>query len=121
MNRRVAVGYMLAHAEPIRQRHAEQRIRSLARKHDVHLVRTIVIGPRMDRPLGRLLDAIDTLRAAAAAKGRPQPSVLVITPDLDHVDKRPAVICAVADLLTVRPEQLWTRGQTTESAVSVDL
>ncbi|WP_406280776.1 hypothetical protein OH799_15215 [Nocardia sp. NBC_00881] len=121
MTRRIAVGYMLAHATPARQSHAEQRIRSVACKHGFQLVRTVVIGPRMDRPIGRLLDAIDCLHAAAAAKGRPKPSVLVITPDLEHVDKRPATICQVADLLTVHPERLWTRERSSGQAIPVDL
>ncbi|WP_028476754.1 hypothetical protein [Nocardia sp. CNY236] len=121
VKRRVGLGYMLAPADPARRHRTEQRLRSLARKHDVKLARVVVIGPTMDRPLGRLLDAIGTLHAAATAQGRPKPAVLVITPDLDHIDKHPAPICEVADLLTARPERLWIRGRTHGQAVPVDL
>ncbi|WP_378730803.1 hypothetical protein [Nocardia brasiliensis] len=107
--RRAAVAFTLRHADPVGQRWFEQQIASMARKHRYPLVRTLVIGPRMDRPIGRLLDTVEALLAAAAARGEPRPQILVITPDLEHIDQSRATICAVADLLTIAPERLWTR------------
>ncbi|WP_107657404.1 hypothetical protein [Nocardia suismassiliense] len=117
---RVAVAFTLRHADPAGQRWFQHRIAAMARKYHHTLVRTVDIGPRMDRPTGRLLDAIDALLVGAAARGEPRPTILVITPDLDHIDGTRAVICAVADLLTVTPERVWRREQHPSFPVAVD-
>ncbi|WP_067685817.1 hypothetical protein [Nocardia jejuensis] len=94
-----AIGFLRHDVSGTRQRADQLQIQELARKLGYDLRKTLVFGPDTDRPLTRVRTAVSRLDADA-----------VITPNLEHFDGRvPDDVVRVADLITVTPENTYTR------------
>ncbi len=94
-----AIGYVRSDISGLRQQWDEIQIRSVARRLGYTLAKTIVSGPYTENPVQRLIDTVQTREAEA-----------VIVPSADHFDGEvPTELVAVADVITVSPEQTYAR------------
>lgn len=94
-----AVGYVRSDISGARRQWDEVQIRSLAVKLGYDLRRIAVFGPDTDRPMHRLRVLASRLRAEA-----------ILTPSLEHLGGSiPEAVLAVADVITVNPEETYAR------------
>lgn len=94
-----AIGYLRSDISRSRQPWDEIQIRSLARRLGYVLAKTVVFSERTDDPMQRVIDVVRTIDAEA-----------VVIPGLEHVDGYPpSALLAVADVITVSPEQTFSR------------
>ncbi|MFJ4652525.1 hypothetical protein ACIP5Y_14775 [Nocardia sp. NPDC088792] len=98
-----AIGWLRSDVSGERQQWDEARIRGLAHRLGYDLRKTVVFGPRTDRPLHRLRMLVSSLALEA-----------VIVPSIEHFDggEVPAELVAVADIITVSPENTYARYST---------
>lgn len=94
-----AIGYIRRERSGIRQLWHEEQIRSLAKRYGYDLSKTVVFSDRTDDHTARLCAIASNLGVEA-----------VFTPGDDHFDGRvPAALVAVADVITVNPEETFAR------------
>lgn len=100
MSRPDAIGYLRSDISRARQCWDEEQIRTRAKRLGYNLRKTVVFSAATERPVHRLRLVVDRLEAAA-----------VIVPGLDHFDERdiPVELAAVADVVTVSPENKYAR------------
>lgn len=97
-----AIGYLRTDLSFDQTRHTEA-IRLLARQQGHTLIYIVRVGPEsVPDPIGHVLDIV---RATA--------TTTLIVPDLVHLENHPGRVCDTCDLITVCPEQLWTKIGTT--------
>lgn len=98
-----AIGWLRSDVSGERQQWDEARIRGLALRLGYDLRKTVVFGPRTDRPVHRLRMLVSRLALEA-----------VIVPSIEHFDGGavPAELVAVADIITVSPENTYARYAT---------
>ncbi|MTE15380.1 hypothetical protein GLP40_21720 [Nocardia sp. CT2-14] len=96
-----AIGWLRSDISGERLQRDETRIRGLAHRLGYDLRRTVVFGPRTDRPVQRLRVLVSRLDLEA-----------VIVPSVDHFEGGcvPADLVAVADIITVYPENTYARS-----------
>ncbi|MCU1648372.1 MAG: hypothetical protein JWN03_8647 [Nocardia sp.] len=94
-----AIGYLRSDISRSRPPWDEIQIRSLARRLGYALAKTIVFGAYTDDPTQRVIDVVRAIDADA-----------VVIPGIDHFDGYlPPELIAVADVITVSPEQTFAR------------
>ncbi|AYF72851.1 hypothetical protein D7D52_02055 [Nocardia yunnanensis] len=95
-----AIGWLRSDISGERQQWDEARIRIMAHRLGYDLRKTVVFGPWTDRPVHRLRVLISRLALDA-----------VIVPSVEHFDGGhvPAELVAVADVITVSPENTYAR------------
>lgn len=95
-----AIGYLRQDTSGIRQQWDETQMRSLAKRLGYNLRKTVVFGERTDDPVHRLITVVRNLGVDA-----------VIVPSPDHFEGGavPGALVAVVDVITVEPEQTFTR------------
>ncbi|BDU04680.1 hypothetical protein FMUBM48_09430 [Nocardia cyriacigeorgica] len=99
-----ALGYLRADRSVPNQLRDEVQIRSLATRYGYSLCKTIVFTASTPDPIQQLIDAVRRSNAEA-----------VFVPDVTHFDGLvPASLIAVADVVTVRPEETFARWATGE-------
>ncbi|MCU1643773.1 MAG: hypothetical protein JWN03_4048 [Nocardia sp.] len=94
-----AIGYLRHDVSAAHQQWDIAQIQHLAKRLGYDLCKMLVFGPETDQPMEQLRDAVSQLEADA-----------VITVDLEHFDGDvPDGIVDVADVITVNPENTYTR------------
>ncbi|WP_406266037.1 hypothetical protein OH799_19470 [Nocardia sp. NBC_00881] len=100
-----AIGYVRCDISGVRQKWDEMQIRSTAKRLGYDLRKTIVFNERTADPIYRLRVVVTRLGVDA-----------VIAPSGHHFDPAwaavPAELVAVADVITVSPEQTYARWAT---------
>lgn len=100
-----AIGWLRSDISGGRQQWDEARIRGLAHRLGYDLRRTVVFGPCTDRPVLRLRFLVSRLDVDA-----------VIVPGVEHFAGGliPVDLVAVADIITVSPENTYARYATVQ-------
>ncbi|NNH72550.1 hypothetical protein HLB23_22265 [Nocardia uniformis] len=94
-----ALGYLRSDISGIRQPWDDTHIRSLARRLGYTFAKTVVFGAHTDHPLQRLVNVAKATDVDA-----------VVVPSLEHFGgELPDELVAVADVITVSPEQTFAR------------
>ncbi|WP_330230699.1 hypothetical protein OHA40_32970 [Nocardia sp. NBC_00508] len=94
-----ALGYLRKDVSGVSQAWDEAQLRSLAKRLGYELSKTVTFGAGTDEPVDRLIDAV---RAGAVDA--------VISPGLHHFDGAvPEELVEVCDLITVTPQQTFSR------------
>ncbi|MEU7628676.1 hypothetical protein AB0C34_01640 [Nocardia sp. NPDC049220] len=108
-----AIGYVRCDISGVRQQWDEHQIRSVAKRLGYDLRKTIVFNERTADPIYRLRVVVTRLDVDA-----------VIVPSGHHFDPSwavvPAELVAVADVITVTPEQTYARWATDQAPADLD-
>ncbi|MEV6767320.1 hypothetical protein AB0N05_01675 [Nocardia sp. NPDC051030] len=106
-----AIGWLRSDISGERQGWDEARIRGLAHRLGYDLRKTVVFGPRTDRPLHRLRVLVSRLDLDA-----------VIVPSIEHFEggEVPVELVEVADIITVQPRNTYARYATVRSGSEID-
>ncbi|MGI5217129.1 hypothetical protein [Nocardia sp. CA-290969] len=103
-----AIGHLRTDLSGALQPRHTEAIRRLACHQGLTLVYIVRLGPdSVPDPIAHVLDLI---RATAATT--------LIVPDLAHLENHPGRVCDTCDLITVCPEQLWTKAGTSTRPAS---
>ncbi|WP_406277473.1 hypothetical protein OH799_08300 [Nocardia sp. NBC_00881] len=95
-----ALGYLRKDVSGVSQDWDEAQMRSLAKRLGYELTKTLTFGATTDEPVGRLIDVARHCDVDA-----------VISPSLHHFDDAvPDELVEVCDLITVTPEQTFSRS-----------
>lgn len=95
-----ALGYLRSDVSGPSQPWDEANLRSIATRFGYELLKTVRFDSHTDRPVHRLRILVARLDIDA-----------VITPSIEHFDRNqvPAELVAVADVITVSPENTYAR------------